>query len=114
MKIGEVIRKYRKEKEMTQEQMARGLGVTASAVNKWENHAAYPDIALLSPIARMLHITLDTLLSYEENLTEEEIQHFVTNLNEKLENEKYDHVFQWAKSQIEIYPNSETLIFRFV
>ena len=47
MKIGEVIRKYRKEKEMTQEQMARGLGVTASAVNKWENHAAYPDLSLI-------------------------------------------------------------------
>lgn len=37
MEIGAVIRKYRKEKEMTQEEMAGCLGVTASAVNKWEN-----------------------------------------------------------------------------
>lgn len=37
MKIGEVIRKYRKEKDLTQEQMANYLGVSAPAVNKWEN-----------------------------------------------------------------------------
>lgn len=36
MKIGETIRKYRKKSEMTQEQLAALLGVTASAVNKWE------------------------------------------------------------------------------
>lgn len=37
MKTGEVIRKYRKQKELTQEEMAARLGVTAPAVNKWEN-----------------------------------------------------------------------------
>lgn len=37
MEIGEVIRKYRKEKNLTQEEMAGRLGVTAPAVNKWEN-----------------------------------------------------------------------------
>lgn len=36
MQIGEVIRKYRKEKNMTQEEMAERLGVTPPAVNKWE------------------------------------------------------------------------------
>lgn len=37
MQIGEIIRKYRKSKNMTQEEMASRLGVTAPAVNKWEN-----------------------------------------------------------------------------
>ena len=37
MQIGTVIRKYRKERNMTQEEMASYLGVTAPAVNKWEN-----------------------------------------------------------------------------
>lgn len=49
MEIGQVIRKYRKEKNMTQEEMARRLGVTAPAVNKWESGASAPDIALLAP-----------------------------------------------------------------
>ena len=41
MQIGEVIRKYRKQKNMTQEEMANRLGVTAPAVNKWENGVSF-------------------------------------------------------------------------
>lgn len=41
MKIGEVIRRNRKEKQMTQEELAGLLGVTASAVNKWENGVSH-------------------------------------------------------------------------
>lgn len=37
MQLGQVIRKYRKNKNMTQEEMGGRLGVTAPAVNKWEN-----------------------------------------------------------------------------
>lgn len=53
MNIGEVIRKNRKSKGLTQEEMARRLGVTAPAVNKWESGSTMPDIMLLSPIARL-------------------------------------------------------------
>ena len=42
MQIGEVIRKHRKLKSMTQEEMAKRLGVTAPAVNKWENSNSFP------------------------------------------------------------------------
>ena len=49
MSIGKVIRKYRKAQNMTQEEMAGRLGVTAPAVNKWENENSYPDIMLLAP-----------------------------------------------------------------
>lgn len=62
MQIGENIRKFRKEKNMTQEEMARRLGVTPPAVNKWENGNSCPDIMLLAPIARLLDISVDTLL----------------------------------------------------
>ena len=50
MQIGEVIRKYRKEAGITQEKLAKRLGVTTPAVNKWENNNTQPDIALLSSI----------------------------------------------------------------
>ena len=52
MKTGEVIRMYRKNRNLTQEEMASRLGVTAPAVNKWENNVSLPDITLLAPIAR--------------------------------------------------------------
>ena len=76
MEIGKVIRRYRKEQNLTQEEMATRLGVTAPAVNKWENGNSMPDITLLGPIARLLHISVNELLSYREDLTEEEINQY--------------------------------------
>ena len=73
MAIGDIIRKYRKNKGMTQEEMAACLGVTTPAVNKWEKGNTLPDITLLVPIARLLGITTDELLSFKIELADEEI-----------------------------------------
>ena len=56
MDIGVVIKKYRKEAGMTQEEMANRLGVTTPAVNKWENSNSKPDIEPVS----YTHLTLPT------------------------------------------------------
>ena len=109
MQIGEVIRKHRKLKSMTQEEMAKRLGVTAPAVNKWENSNSFPDITLLVPIARLLDITVDTLLSFQEELTPEELGSILRELTDMMKKEGYETVFQWAKKKIENYPNCEQL-----
>lgn len=111
MTIGTIIRTYRKEKHMTQKEMANRLGVTTPAVNKWENGNSYPDILLLAPIARLLEISTDTLLGYEENLTEQEINQIAQDVNEKIKNENYDTAFSFAMEKIKTYPNCETLIY---
>ena len=64
MKIGQVIRSYRKKENLTQEQIANYLNVSAPAVNKWENGISYPDIELLAPLARILKIDVNMLLSF--------------------------------------------------
>lgn len=110
MSIGKVIRKYRKEKNMTQEEMASRLGVTAPAVNKWENENSLPDITLLAPIARLLGISLDTLLSFREELTQEEINGIIYELDERLKTTSYEECFRWAKEKLEQYPNCEGLM----
>lgn len=112
MEIGKVIREYRKKKNITQEEMANRLGVTAPAVNKWENGKSQPDIMLLAPIARLLNITLNTLLSFEEKLTGEEINNIIYEMNTKLKDENYEEVFKWAKGKIEQYPSCEQLIWQ--
>ena len=110
MTIGKVIRKYRKIRNLTQEEMAVRLGVTAPAVNKWENENSYPDITLLAPIARLLDISLDTLLSYREELTAEEINGIVREADQKLKTGSYEEAFRWARKKLEQYPNCEPLI----
>lgn len=110
MQIGEVIRKYRREKNMTQEEMAGLLGVTAPAVNKWENGNSMPDILLLAPIARLLDITPDILLSFREELSLEEINCIIQEADAKLQNSPWEEVFLWGKKVLEEYPNCEELI----
>ena len=110
MQLGQVIRKYRKNKNMTQEEIAGRLGVTALAVNKWENGASMPDIMLLAPIARLLGITTDILLSFREELTAEEIKALVYEADSMLKEKPYEEAFLWVKKKLEQYPNCEQLI----
>lgn len=69
MKMHEIIKKRRLEKSLTQEQVAQQLGVSTPAVNKWEKGTSFPDITLLPPLARLLDTDLNTLLSFQENLS---------------------------------------------
>ena len=112
MSIGEVIRKYRKEAGLTQEEMANRLGVTTPAVNKWENGNSKPDIELLAPIARLLHISLDTLMSFHEELTPSEIDAIVRELDNIFVTEGFEKAYEWAKEKIKEYPNCNMLIWQ--
>ena len=112
MNIGSVIKKYRKEAGYTQEEMANRLGVTTPAVNKWENGNSKPDIELLSPIARLLHISLDTLLSFQEKLTDFEIGEFIQKMDKMFSEEGYEKTYQWAANTIKKYPNCNMLIWQ--
>ncbi|WP_434309963.1 helix-turn-helix domain-containing protein [Hominifimenecus sp. rT4P-3] len=112
MQLGKVIKTYRKSKNMTQEEMARRLGVTAPAVNKWESGNSFPDIMLLAPIARLLDISLDTLLAFHEEPTAEEVEKLVYEADRKLKEGPYEEAFLWAKKILEQYPNCELLIWQ--
>lgn len=112
MNIGNVIKKYRKELGYTQEEMANRLGVTTPAVNKWENGNSNPDIELLAPIARLLHISLDTLLSFCETLTDIEVTELIQQMDKMFSEEGYEKTYQWAINIVQEYPNCNMLIWQ--
>ena len=60
--MGKRISELRKNKGMTQEQLAQQVGVTAQAVSKWENDLSCPDISILPQLAEALGVTTDELL----------------------------------------------------
>lgn len=62
------LRKLRLDKQMTQEQVADKLGVSAQSVSRWETGATFPDILLLPEIARLYDVLVDDL--FRENLQE--------------------------------------------
>jgi len=97
---------------MTQEEMANRLGVTAPAVNKWEKGNTLPDVALLAPIARLLGITTNELLSFQDQLTDEEINQYLSQIQKDLEDKSFHEVFLAVKEKIEEYPNCVNLIWQ--
>ena len=64
-KIGRFIAELRKEKNMTQVDLANKLGITDRAVSKWENGRGMPDLSLLLPLCDTLNISVNELLSGE-------------------------------------------------
>lgn len=80
LKIGTKIVELRRKKGMTQEQLAAILGVSAPAVSKWETDSSCPDIALLCPLARALGTNVDTLLSFEEELSQESMGQYMNEI----------------------------------
>ena len=60
--LGEVIRRYRKQKGMTQDALAQALNVTAQSVSKWETGQSMPDIGLLLPLSKALGVGVNELL----------------------------------------------------
>ena len=64
--IGKQISALRREKGLKQGDIAQALDVSSQAVSKWENDQSCPDISLLPKLARLLGVSVDTLLSGEE------------------------------------------------
>ena len=73
IRIGENIKRLRKAKGVTQEQIAEVLGISVTAVSKWERNETYPDITLLFPLAHYFEVTLDELMGYDEERVQAEI-----------------------------------------
>lgn len=111
MNIGEQIRTYRKAHNLTQEQVAGALGVTAPAVNKWERGNSLPDITLLPALARLLEIDMNTLFSFHEELTDIEITTFINALYARAMAGALDEAFADAQSKIRDYPHCTPLLF---
>ena len=68
MTIGKRITLLRKEKGLTQEELASHMGISPQAVSKWENDQTCPDISALPRLAKLLGVTVDELLSGKEEL----------------------------------------------
>lgn len=109
MNIGEVILSLRKEKQLTQEQLAQAIGVSAPAVSKWETGSTYPDILLLPPIARALDTTIDYLLSYTQELDQTTLDAVMEDIRVKCQENGFREGRKTIQFYLNQYPNSEEL-----
>ena len=75
MEFNEKLQALRKQKGLTQEELADTLFVSRTAISKWESGRGYPSIDSLKAIAKFYHVTIDDLLSGEELLILAEEDH---------------------------------------
>lgn len=80
IKIGKFIARCRKEKNLTQKDLAEKLGVTDRAISNWENGKNLPDISLFKPLCNELDITINELLSGERLKKEKFEEKFEENI----------------------------------
>lgn len=109
LNIGKTILELRKDKSITQEQLANMVGVSAGAVSKWETGNSTPDISLLSPIARALNTSLDILLSFQKEISEKEVNEVKEELTKVFLCEGYEKADKECRRYLNEYPNSSYL-----
>lgn len=110
IKIGNKIYSKRKEKEITQDYLASYLGVSKTAVSKWETDQSYPDIALLPVIASYFQISIDELIGYEAQMTKEDIGKFYQKICDDFVKLPIDEVFEELQITTKKYYSCYTLL----
>lgn len=110
--IGEVIYRLRKEKGITQDQLANFIGVSTAAVSKWESGISYPDITLLPVLATFFNITIDTLLNFKVELSEDEVMNLFSECEKLFSSGKLEEAIYKSKGYLSKYPNSYYLKLR--
>ena len=104
------LRALRKEKNITQEDLANHLSITPQSVGKWERGEGYPDITLLPKIALYFGITVDELLNVDKARIEEKINAYKDEsrqLNNKGGCRNFRRLRSWKlKPQLKMIPKS--------
>lgn len=97
IRINEQITLFRKRKGLTQEELARALGVTNQAVSKWESAQCCPDIQLLPDLAQILGVSTDMLLGCAPMSADEDIGPILRRKIDALsQDEAFDFAFRTA------------------
>ncbi|MDR2182636.1 MAG: helix-turn-helix domain-containing protein [Clostridiales bacterium] len=101
--IARAIIRKRKEKGITQEELANHIGVSGASVSKWETGQSYPDILLLPQLAAYFNISVDELMGYEPQMTKKDIGKLYMKLYEDLSNKPFDEVIDECREKIREY-----------
>ena len=79
--IGKFIAKLRKEKNLSQKELADLLGVSSKTISKWECENGLPDISILEKLSKSLDVNVDELLNGQKNISETKAEKRLPYLN---------------------------------
>lgn len=103
LNLGENIVKMRKEKGVTQEELASFIGVTKASVSKWETGMTTPDIQILPVLASFFDRSVDQLIGYEPQLDKKQIQYYYHKLADDFATKPFEEVIEECEKLIKKY-----------
>ncbi|GMR68265.1 helix-turn-helix domain-containing protein [Bacillus sp. MN7755] len=101
--IHKIIADKRKEKGITQEELAAYIGITKASVSKWETGQSYPDITFLPLLASYFNISIDELISYTPQMEQEDIKNLYHRLAEAFSEKPFNEVMMECRGIIKKY-----------
>ena len=109
IKIAENIRMLRKQHSFTQEQLSEALGVTVSAVYKWESGQSVPEVKMLMELADLFEISVDTLLGYDRQ--NENVENRIKRIEQCMVERDFKEAVLEAEKTLKKYPNKFDVVY---
>lgn len=110
--IARTIINKRKEKGLTQDELASYIGVSKAAVSKWEIGQSYPDITFLPQLATFFNISIDELMGYEPQMSKEDIRKLYLKLSCDFTVKPFDEVMEECRKITKKYFSCFPLLFQ--
>jgi transcriptional regulator with XRE-family HTH domain len=104
MSFGQVIKRLRRNADMTQEQLAEMLSVSPQAVSRWETDTAMPDISFLRPLSTIFGVTSDVLLEIDVARVNEQVHAYVQEILQLRLNKAYEEMLSLARKAYKEIP----------
>lgn len=101
--IAKVLVNKRKEKGITQGELAKYIGVSKASVSKWETEQSYPDVTFLPQLAAYFNISIDELMDYKPQMSKEDIRKLYRSLSADFTSKPFDSVMEDCRKIIKKY-----------
>lgn len=108
--IGDRLKKLRRNRDLTQEEVATHLGISYQAISKWERGDGYPDITMLPALANYFKVSVDELIGMDEISSANKLDEINQKWQENRTLGKHKENVELMRSALKTYPNNALLL----
>ena len=108
--IGEKLKKLRRSRDLTQEEVATHIGISYQAISKWERGDGYPDITMLPALANYFGVSVDELIGMDEISSSNKLDEINQKWKENRATGKHKENVSLMRSALKKYPNNALLL----
>lgn len=108
--IGEKLKKLRRSRDLTQEEVAAHIGISYQAISKWERGDGYPDITMLPTLANYFEVSVDELIGMDEISSAQRLDDINQKWQENRALGNHKENVELMRNALKTYPNNALLL----